>query len=96
MAGGIAIPIIALYYVSCSDRTILQKFQYVGVLAFATVDGLGNPQLRNINAMHYEPDTMHFLQLKARISAVNCLQKKTRNNGLIQLWNRQNKKRGRF
>ena len=35
-------------------KTCLQKLQYVGVLAFATVDGQGAPQVRNISAIHYE------------------------------------------
>ena len=47
-------------------KTCLQKLQYVGVLAFATVDGLGNPQLRNISAIHYEPDTMYFFTAKGK------------------------------
>lgn len=34
--------------------TCLQKLQYVGVLAFATVDNAGKPQVRNISAIHYE------------------------------------------
>ena len=33
-------------------KTCLQKLQYVGVLAFATVDGSGAPQIRNISAVH--------------------------------------------
>lgn len=41
-------------------KTCLQKLQYVGVLAFATVDAAGAPQLRNISAIHYEPDAIYF------------------------------------
>lgn len=41
-------------------RTCLQKLQYVGVLAFATVDEEGAPQVRNISAVHYEPDAIYF------------------------------------
>lgn len=41
-------------------KTCLQKLQYVGVLAFATVDEYGNPQICNISAIHYEPDAMYF------------------------------------
>ena len=41
-------------------KICLQKLQYVGVLAFATVDEYGNPQIRNISAIHYEPETMYF------------------------------------
>ena len=48
-------------------KTCLQKLQYVGVLAFATVDGYGNPQIRNISAIHYEPDAMYFLRQRAKI-----------------------------
>lgn len=47
-------------------KTCLQKLQYVGVLAFATVDGLGNPQIRNISAIHYEPGTMYFFTAKGK------------------------------
>lgn len=41
-------------------QTCLKKLQYVGVLAFSTVDSDGNPQVRNISAIHYEPDAMYF------------------------------------
>ena len=41
-------------------ETCLKKLQYVGVLAFATVDAQGNPQVRNISAIHYEPDALYF------------------------------------
>ena len=41
-------------------QTCLKKLQYVGVLAFATVDQTGAPQIRNISAIHYEPDRMIF------------------------------------
>ena len=47
-------------------KTCLQKLQYVGVLAFATVDGFGNPQIRNISAIHYEPDAMYFFTAKGK------------------------------
>ena len=40
--------------------TCLQKLQYVGVLAFATVDENGAPQVRNISAIHYETDGILF------------------------------------
>lgn len=36
--------------------TCLKKMELVGVLAFATVDNEGSPQIRNISAVHYEPD----------------------------------------
>jgi len=47
-------------------QTCLEKLQYVGVLAFATVDEDGNPQVRNISAIHYEPDALYFFYGKGR------------------------------
>ncbi len=47
-------------------QTCLQKLQYVGVLAFATVDERGAPQIRNISAIHYEPDAMYFFTAKGK------------------------------
>lgn len=47
-------------------QTCLQKLQYVGVLAFATVDEHGGPQIRNISAIHYEPDAMYFFTAKGK------------------------------
>lgn len=47
-------------------KTCLQKLQYVGVLAFATVDGHGAPQVRNISAIHYEPAAMYFFTAKGK------------------------------
>lgn len=47
-------------------ETCLQKLQYVGVLAFATVDEYGNPQVRNISAIHYEPDAMYFFTARGK------------------------------
>lgn len=47
-------------------KTCLQKLQYVGVLAFATVDEHGSPQIRNISAIHYEPDAMYFFTAKGK------------------------------
>lgn len=47
-------------------KTCLQKLQYVGVLAFATVDGHGAPQVRNISAIHYEPDALYFFTAKGK------------------------------
>ena len=44
----------------------LQKLQYVGVLAFATVDGRGAPQVRNISAIHYEPDAIYFFTARGK------------------------------
>lgn len=47
-------------------RTCLQKLQYVGVLAFATVDEHGAPQIRNISAIHYEPEGLYFFTAKGK------------------------------
>ena len=47
-------------------KTCLQKLQYVGVLAFATVDREGNPQVRNISAIHYEPDGIYFFTARGK------------------------------
>lgn len=47
-------------------KTCLQKLQYVGVLAFATVDAAGTPQLRNISAIHYEPDAIYFFTARGK------------------------------
>lgn len=47
-------------------ETCLKKLQYVGVLAFATVDGEGNPQIRNISAIHYEPNAMYFFTARGK------------------------------
>lgn len=47
-------------------KTCLQKLQYVGVLAFATVDAAGAPQLRNISAIHYEPNAIYFYTARGK------------------------------
>ena len=47
-------------------KTCLQKLQYVGVLSFATVDAHGNPQVRNISAIHYEPDAIYFFTARGK------------------------------
>lgn len=47
-------------------QTCLKKLQYVGVLAFATVDAQGHPQVRNISAIHYEPDALYFFTAKGK------------------------------
>lgn len=41
-------------------KTCLKKLGYVGTLAFATVDESGNPQVRNVSAIHYEEDSLYF------------------------------------
>ncbi len=47
-------------------KTCLKKLNYVGVLAFATVDKNGAPQIRNISAIHYEPDRIIFFTAKGK------------------------------
>ncbi len=47
-------------------KTCLQKLQYIGVLAFATVDSEGNPQIRKISAIHYEEDTVYFFTARGK------------------------------
>ena len=47
-------------------KTCIQKLQYVGVLAFATVDSDGAPQVRNISAIHYEPDAIYFFTARGK------------------------------
>lgn len=47
-------------------QTCLKKLEYVGVLAFATVDQEGAPQIRSISAIHYEPDGMYFFTARGK------------------------------
>lgn len=47
-------------------KTCLQKLNYVGVLAFATVDDQGSPQVRNISAIHYEKDALYFFTARGK------------------------------
>ncbi len=47
-------------------QTCLKKMQLVGVLAFATVDEDGAPQIRNISAIHYEPDALYFFTARGK------------------------------
>lgn len=47
-------------------NTCLQKLKRVGVLAFATVDGQGAPQVRNISAIHYEPEGLYFFTARGK------------------------------
>ena len=47
-------------------QTCLNKLRYVGVLSFATVDREGNPQVRNISAIHYEPDALYFFTARGK------------------------------
>ena len=46
--------------------TCLKKMELVGVLAFATVDSEGSPQIRNISAIHYEPDALYFFTARGK------------------------------
>ena len=46
--------------------TCLKKMQLVGVLAFATVDSEGAPQIRNISAIHYVPDAVYFFTARGK------------------------------
>lgn len=47
-------------------ETCLTKLKYVGVLAFATVDEKGAPQIRNISAIHYEKDGLYFFTARGK------------------------------
>ena len=47
-------------------QTCLKKLGYVRVLSFATVDHNGNPQVRNISAIHYEPDAIYFFTARGK------------------------------
>lgn len=46
--------------------TCLKKMKLVGVLAFATVDKEGKPQIRNISAIHYEPNALYFFTARGK------------------------------
>ncbi len=47
-------------------ETCLKKLKYIGVLAFATVDLEGAPQIRNISAIHYEKDAIYFFTARGK------------------------------
>lgn len=47
-------------------QTCLKKLEYVGVLDFATVDDEGAPQIRNISAVHFEPDGLYFFTARGK------------------------------
>ena len=47
-------------------ETCLKKMKLVGVLAFATVDREGAPQIRNISAIHYESDALYFFTARGK------------------------------
>ncbi len=46
--------------------TCLKKMKLVGVLAFATVDAQGAPQIRNISAIHYEEEALYFFTARGK------------------------------
>ena len=52
----------------------LNKMKLVGVLAFATVDSQGAPQIRNISAIHYEPDKIYFFTARGKSFCKELLQ----------------------
>lgn len=47
-------------------QTCLKKQELVQVLNFATVDEDGAPQIRNISAIHYEPDALYFFTARGK------------------------------
>lgn len=52
--------------ISMDAKTCLKKLEYIGVLAFATVDACGSPQIRNVSAIHYEEDAMYFFTARGK------------------------------
>jgi len=49
-----------------NTETCLKKLQYIGTLAFATVDVFGAPQVRNVSAIHYEDDALYFFTARGK------------------------------
>ena len=47
-------------------KTCFRKLQLIGVLNFATVDQDGNPQIRNISALHFEEDSFCFFTSRGK------------------------------
>ena len=47
-------------------QTCLKKMYYVGVIAFATVDENGAPQVRNISAVHYDENSFYFFTARGK------------------------------
>ena len=47
-------------------QTCLKEMQYVGVLALATVDENGAPQVRNISAVHYDENSFYFFTARGK------------------------------
>nr|WP_314460550.1 4Fe-4S binding protein [uncultured Clostridium sp.] len=61
-------------------KTCLEKLKLIGVLSFATVDAQGNPQIRNISAIHYELDGMYFFTARGKNFCRELLE-----NGKVQI-----------
>lgn len=61
-------------------KTCLDKLKLIGILSFATVDAQGNPQIRNISAIHYEPDGMYFFTARGKNFCRELLE-----NGKVQI-----------
>lgn len=61
-------------------KTCLKKLKLIGVLSFATVDAKGNPQIRNISAIHYESDGMYFFTARGKNFCRELLE-----NGKVQI-----------
>ncbi|MBQ4512336.1 MAG: 4Fe-4S binding protein [Anaerolineaceae bacterium] len=61
-------------------ETCLKKLGYVGVLDFATVDEFGEPQVRNISAIHYEGTSLYFLTARGKSFA-----RQLKANGHVQI-----------
>ena len=54
-------------------QTCLQKMKLVGTLAMATVDEHGNPQIRCVSAVHYEPDAVYFFTARGKEMALQLM-----------------------
>ena len=57
-------------------RTCIKKLEYVGTLDFATVDQNGNPQIRNISAIHYEENAIYFYTAQGKNFYQELIEKK--------------------
>ena len=66
-------------------QTCLNKLRNVGVLSFATVDGEGNPQVRNISAIHYEPDALYFFTARGKNFCKELLADHIRSQGTVEI-----------
>lgn len=61
-------------------KTCLEKLKLVGVLSFATVDSQGNPQIRCISAIHFDPDSFYFFTARGKNFCRELLE-----NGKVQI-----------